>query len=67
MIDEINELSLGNNLIGTTIKGIGPAYEDKVGRRAIRLCDLSDHDNLKNKIKSLYNFHEPRLSKFNNS
>ena len=64
LIDEINELSLGNNLIGTTKKGIGPAYEDKVGRRAIRLCDLSDHDNLKNKIKSLYNFHEPRLNKF---
>ena len=29
------------NLIGTTKKGIGPAYEDKVGRRAIRLCDLN--------------------------
>ena len=67
LIDEINELSLGNNLIGTTKKGIGPAYEDKVGRRAIRLCDLADHDNLKNKIKSLYNFHEPRLSKFKKS
>ena len=67
LIDEINELSLGNNLIGTTKKGIGPAYEDKGGRRAIRLCDLSDHDNLKNKIKSLYNFHEPRLSKFKKS
>lgn len=67
LIDEINEISLGNNLIGTTKKGIGPAYEDKVGRRAIRLCDLSDHDNLKNKIKSLYNFHEPRLSKFKKS
>ena len=67
LIDEINELSLGNNLIGTTKKGIGPAYEDKVGRRAIRLCDLLDHDNLKNKIKSLYNFHEPRLSKFKKS
>ena len=64
LIDEINELSLGNNLIGTTKKGIGPAYEDKVGRRAIRLCDLSNHNNLKNKIKSLHNFHEPRLNKF---
>ena len=64
LIDEINELSLGNNLIGTTKKGIGPAYEDKVGRRAIRLCDLSNHDNLKNKIKTLYNFHVQRLSKF---
>ena len=67
LIDEINELSLGNNLIGTTKKGIGPAYEDKVGRRAIRLCDLSDLDNLKNKIKNLYNFHEPRLNKFKKS
>ena len=65
LIDEINELSLGKKLIGTTKKGIGPAYEDKVGRRAIRLCDLSNYRNLKNKIKSLYNFHEPRLSKFN--
>jgi len=64
LVDEINELSLGNNLIGTTKKGIGPAYEDKVGRRAIRLCDLSNHENLKDKIKNLYNFHEPRLSKF---
>ena len=64
LIDEINELSRGNNLIGTTKKGIGPAYEDKVGRRAIRLCDLGDQENLKNKIKNLYNFHEPRLKKF---
>ena len=65
LIDEINELSRGNNIIGTTKKGIGPAYEDKVGRRAIRLCDLNDHKNLKNKIKNLYDFHEPRLEKFN--
>ena len=42
VIDEINELSRGKESIGTTKKGIGPAYEDKVGRRAIRLCDLSD-------------------------
>ncbi len=64
LIDEINEESLGNNLIGTTKKGIGPAYEDKVGRRAIRLCDLSNHNNLKNKVKNLYEFHRPRLNKF---
>jgi Adenylosuccinate synthase len=65
LIDEINEISRGNNIIGTTKKGIGPAYEDKIGRRAIRLCDLSNHKNLKNKIKNLYDFHEPRLKKFN--
>jgi len=65
LVDEINELSRGNNIIGTTKKGIGPAYEDKVGRRAIRLCDLNDHKSLKNKIKNLYEFHEPRLKNFN--
>jgi len=64
LIDEVNEKSRGNNLIGTTKKGIGPAYEDKVGRRAIRLCDLSNLDNLKNKIKNLYDYHEPRLKEF---
>ena len=45
LIDEINEESRGDELIGTTKKGIGPAYEDKVGRRAIRLCDLNDLKN----------------------
>ena len=64
LIDEVNEESRGNNSIGTTKKGIGPAYEDKVGRRAIRLCDLNDLKNLKLKIKNLYDFHKPRLDKF---
>ena len=40
--DEINEKIRGSDSIGTTKKGIGPAYEDKVGRRAIRICDLYD-------------------------
>lgn len=65
IIDEINEESRGLNSIGTTKKGIGPAYEDKVGRRAIRLCDLNDNETLKLKIKNLYEFHKPRLEKFN--
>ena len=64
LIDEVNEESRGKNLIGTTKKGIGPAYEDKVGRRAIRLCDLNDKKNLKIKIKNLYDFHIPRLDKY---
>ena len=46
-IDEINENSKGKNLIGTTKRGIGPAYEDKVGRRGIRLCDLFNKNELK--------------------
>tara|TARA_Y100001970_G_scaffold147816_1_gene181433 strand:- start:345 stop:1631 length:1287 start_codon:yes stop_codon:yes gene_type:complete len=64
LIDEVNEESRGDNSIGTTKKGIGPAYEDKVGRRAIRLCDLNDLKNLKLKIKNLYDFHKPRLEHF---
>ena len=65
LIDEINEEARGSNSIGTTKKGIGPAYEDKVGRRAIRLCDLNNHKNLKLKIKNLYEFHLPKLEKYN--
>ncbi len=61
ILDEINEQSRGNELIGTTKKGIGPAYEDKVGRRAIRLCDLKYPDLLKEKLERLINFHKPRL------
>ena len=39
-LDSLRENAKGNNKIGTTGRGIGPAYEDKVGRRAIRVCDL---------------------------
>ena len=45
--------------IGTTRRGIGPAYEDKVGRRAIRLSDLDEHDTLDGKIARLLAHHEP--------
>lgn len=61
IIDEINELSRGNEIIGTTKKGIGPAYEDKVGRRSIRLCDLGNKELLEKKIKNIIKFHDPRL------
>ena len=45
--------------IGTTGRGIGPAYEDKVGRRAIRVCDLANEDDLKIKIDRLRSHHDP--------
>ena len=64
IIDEINELERGNELIGTTKKGIGPAYEDKVGRRAIRLCDLSQPELLKNKLDKINTFHKPRMNEY---
>ncbi len=56
-IDKIREAQKGKNKIGTTGRGIGPAYEDKVGRRAIRFCDLDDERVLSNKIENLINFH----------
>ena len=45
--------------IGTTKRGIGPAYEDKVARRAIRLMDLADPDALDDKIERLLAHHDP--------
>ncbi len=62
LLDEINENSRGQKELGTTKKGIGPAYEDKVGRRAIRMCDLKYPDFLKQKIVNLHKFHEAKLS-----
>ena len=47
------------NKIGTTGRGIGPAYEDKVGRRAIRVGDLADQDALEAKIERLLAHHTP--------
>ncbi|MBL1420448.1 MAG: adenylosuccinate synthase [Alphaproteobacteria bacterium] len=52
-LDAIREAALGTNKIGTTKSGIGPAYEDKVGRRAIRVMDLRDPQMLKGKIERL--------------
>lgn len=47
----------GQGKIGTTGRGIGPAYEDKVARRAVRLCDLGDRDTLRVKIHELLLHH----------
>jgi adenylosuccinate synthase len=56
-IDNIAEEKRGSNKIGTTGRGIGPAYEDKVGRRAIRVCDLADKDMLSKRVDSLLEHH----------
>jgi adenylosuccinate synthase len=50
---------VGGVKIGTTKRGIGPAYEDKVGRRAIRLMDLAEPESLDGKIARLLAHHEP--------
>ena len=49
-MDEIREDKLGKKKIGTTRRGIGPAYEDKVGRRSIRVMDLKSKKNLETRI-----------------
>src|SRR5215468_3322133 len=56
-LDAIRESSNSISRIGTTRRGIGPAYEDKVGRRAIRLMDLADIPALKPKIDRLLAHH----------
>jgi adenylosuccinate synthase len=60
-IDRAREEARGANKIGTTGRGIGPAYEDKVGRRAIRVCDLADADGLPEKIDELLLHHNALL------
>jgi adenylosuccinate synthase len=56
-LDGAREAAAGDGKIGTTGRGIGPAYEDKVGRRAIRVADLADPDALKVKIARLLAHH----------
>jgi adenylosuccinate synthase len=56
-LDVAREKASGKGAIGTTGRGIGPAYEDKVGRRAIRLMDLADVQMLNGKIERLLAHH----------
>ena len=51
-MDEIREEAAGKNKIGTTRRGIGPAYEDKVGRRSIRVMDLRSESNLDHRLET---------------
>ena len=64
-IDKIREERKGPNKIGTTGRGIGPAYEDKVGRRAIRFGDLSNNKVLNEKVKNILDYHNIILSGLN--
>ena len=50
-LDQAREKAKGSSAIGTTGRGIGPAYEDKIARRAIRVSDLFDKENLKRKLE----------------
>ena len=56
-IDKAREKKKGKSKIGTTGRGIGPAYEDKISRRGIRLGDLSNQEILLEKLKELLDYH----------
>ena len=56
-LDKAREAARGEDKIGTTGRGIGPAYEDKVGRRSIRLCDLAEPETLSAKLDELLLHH----------
>lgn len=60
-LDAAAEALRGKEKIGTTGRGIGPAYEDKVARRAIRLCDLADEKLLRSKIAAMLTHHNALL------
>ena len=57
LIDEARERSLGKKSIGTTGRGIGPVYEDKVARRVVHVMDLFDEGLFRSKLSSLIDYH----------
>ena len=56
-LDAAKEIKLGGSAIGTTGRGIGPVYEDKVARRALRISDLFDTKILSKKLKTILEYH----------
>ena len=65
-LDQARERALGKEAIGTTGRGIGPAYEDKVARRGLRVGDLFNATRLEDKLKELTDFHNFALTKLYN-
>ncbi|MDE1906776.1 MAG: adenylosuccinate synthase, partial [Rhodospirillales bacterium] len=61
-LDAAREAARGDRKIGTTGRGIGPAYEDKVARRAIRMCDLAEPETLSAKLDELLLHHNTLLA-----
>ncbi|MSO81165.1 MAG: adenylosuccinate synthase [Alphaproteobacteria bacterium] len=60
-LDQALEEARGAAKIGTTGRGIGPAYEDKVGRRAVRVCDLADRSTLEARVDAVLFHHNALL------
>jgi adenylosuccinate synthase len=63
-IDQAREIARGNKAIGTTGRGIGPAYEDKVARRGVRAGDLLNTESFAVKLQELVEFHNFMLTQF---
>jgi len=63
-IDKAREIRLGASAIGTTGRGIGPAYEDKVARRGVRVIDLFYPQQLREKIESMAEYHNFMLAHY---
>jgi len=65
-LDQARELARGNAKIGTTGRGIGPAYEDKVARRGLRLADLMDAKRFEEKLREVVAYHNFTLKNYYN-
>ena len=64
LLDQAREKARGKSAIGTTGRGIGPAYEDKVARRGLRLGDLADIENSVSKLESILDYHNYVLKNY---
>jgi adenylosuccinate synthase len=63
-LDRAREKARGANAIGTTGRGIGPAYEDKVARRAVRVCDLFHRERFASKLGEVLDYHNFILQRY---
>ena len=63
-LDQAREKASGAKAIGTTGRGIGPAYEDKVARRGVRVADLNYPDELADKLRTVLDYHNFVLTKY---
>ena len=61
-LDQAREVAAGKDKIGTTGRGIGPAYEDKVARRGLRLGDVLDADRFAEKLRAVMDYHNYQLT-----
>ena len=63
-LDQAREIARGNKAIGTTGRGIGPAYEDKVSRRGLRVGDLFNAEDFATKLKDILAYHNFMLTEY---